>query len=66
MQTLARMTGKDFSGPPPIIKAPTPPPVPDEQPADAGDADEDSTLMSEQSRPPVGDDSEQIIGLVDE
>ncbi|KAJ6503321.1 hypothetical protein C8R47DRAFT_1007395 [Mycena vitilis] len=29
MQTLTRITGRDFSGPVPIIKAPTPPPVPE-------------------------------------
>ncbi len=29
MKTLERVTGRDFSGPVPIIKAPTPPPVPE-------------------------------------
>ena len=29
MQTLERMTGKDFSGPPPEIRAPTPLRMPD-------------------------------------
>ncbi|KAF7339291.1 HTH myb-type domain-containing protein [Mycena sanguinolenta] len=29
MKTLARLTGRDFSGPTPIIKAPTPPPIPE-------------------------------------
>lgn len=66
MQTLTRMTGKDFSGPPPIIKAPTPPPVPDEQLGDAGDAEEENTVARKQSRTPAGDGSEEIIGLVDE
>ncbi|KAJ7246315.1 hypothetical protein B0H12DRAFT_1021378 [Mycena haematopus] len=29
IKTLGRLTGRDFSGPTPIIKAPTPPPIPE-------------------------------------
>ena len=68
IQTLARMTGKDFSGPVPIIKAPTPLrmmeddiPVPQEK--------QETRAIRKKSRTPglqSGNDAEEVLGDVDD
>lgn len=68
MQTLSRMTGKDFSGPTPIIKAPTPLTLDVEPSTGAKDISNEEQLSAErkQSRAPgLGGDGEEIIGSVD-
>ena len=63
MQTLARMTGKDFSGPPPVIKAPTPPRLLGEQADDGVDGD---VAEPERGATPTVEGGEEIIGIVED
>lgn len=67
IQTLARMTGKDFSGPVPIIKAPTPlKMVEDELPVEQ--REETSTIRKKSRTPGLqpGNDAEEVLGDVDD
>ncbi|KAF8215998.1 hypothetical protein K438DRAFT_2008236 [Mycena galopus ATCC 62051] len=66
MKTLGRLTGRDFSGPTPIIKAPTPPPVP-EPSADAQTEPQTSHVVRKRSRSRTALPMEgvQIIGDAD-
>lgn len=67
IQTLARMTGKDFSGPVPIIKAPTPlRMVEDDLPVQQK---EETPGVRKRSRTPglqPADDAEEVLGDVDD
>ncbi|KAJ6520032.1 hypothetical protein C8R45DRAFT_1205077 [Mycena sanguinolenta] len=68
MNTLARLTGRDFSGPTPIIKAPTPPPIP-EPSADTEPEPETRHAVRKRSRSRTALSSTegiQVIGDVDE
>ena len=64
MQTLARMTGKDFSGPPPEIVMPTPirPPQSTEPPADEAEA---TVKVRKQSATP-GLDGGEVVEVIEE
>ncbi|KAF7347654.1 HTH myb-type domain-containing protein [Mycena venus] len=67
MNTLGRLTGRDFSGPTPIIKAPTPPPMP-EPAADAPSEPESPHVVRKRSRSRTAIPSTegvQIIGDAD-
>jgi transcription factor TFIIIB component B'' len=66
MKTLGRITGRDFSGPVPIIKAPTPPPIP-EPTADDKSEPETPLAVRKRSRSRVLPSMEgvQIIGDAD-
>jgi len=68
IQTLARMTGKDFSGPVPVIKAPTPlRMVEDDLPAQQ--EKEETRAIRKKSRTPgiqPGNDGEEVLGDVDD
>lgn len=60
MQTLSRMTGKDFSGPTPVIKAPAPPSL-DVGPVSSNE-EQLSTGVKTHSRTSEGEgDGEEII-----
>ena len=64
------MTGKDFSGPTPIIKAPTPPTL-DVAPAvgTKGDQDEvesQGNLRKQSRTPGVESNGEEIIGSIED
>ncbi|KAJ7897071.1 hypothetical protein B0H14DRAFT_2494789 [Mycena olivaceomarginata] len=63
MKTLTRLTGRDFSGPTPIIKAPTPPPLP-EPAADAPSEPETFHVVRKRSRSRTAPSMEgvQILG----
>ena len=67
IQTLARMTGKDFSGPVPIIKAPTPlRMVEDDLPVQQK---EGAPTVRKKSRTPglqPGGNAEEVLGDVDD
>ena len=67
IQTLARMTGKDFSGPIPIIKAPTPlRMVEDDAPTQKK---EETPAPRKKSRTPglqSANDAEEVLGDVDD
>ncbi|KAK7465353.1 hypothetical protein VKT23_005332 [Stygiomarasmius scandens] len=77
MATLSRMTGKDFSGPVPVIAAPAPLPTPNPQPVtQAPESSADSqrktpsptthkTRKRSRSRTTTVDDGIQIIGDID-
>ena len=67
MKTLGRLTGRDFSGPTPIIKAPTPPPIP-EPAADAQSEPETPHVIRKRSRSrtaALSTEGVQIIGDAD-
>ncbi|KAJ7070835.1 hypothetical protein C8F01DRAFT_1108019 [Mycena amicta] len=49
MNTLSRLTGRDFSGPTPVIKMPSPPPAPDKS-ADPGMEPETPATVRKRSR----------------
>lgn len=69
MQTLSRMTGKDFSGPTPVIKAPTPPQLPGGEASIGSDGREGGNLdMVQKSSPStaVEDGGEEIIGNIED
>lgn len=67
MQTLSRMTGKDFSGPTPVIKAPTPPSLDVGPTAGDDEREPDLTRVRKQSRTPeVKGDGEEIVGNVED
>ncbi|KAF5368470.1 hypothetical protein D9758_002290 [Tetrapyrgos nigripes] len=51
INTLSRVTGKDFSGPVPVIKAPTPAPAPAPAPAAQPTETTDNATTSENHRP---------------
>jgi len=67
IKTLARMTGKDFSGPVPIIKAPTPlRMVEDDLPVQQK---EGARAVRKKSRTPglqPTNDAEEVLGDVDD
>jgi transcription factor TFIIIB component B'' len=66
IQTLARMTGKDFSGPVPIIKAPTPlKMVEDDPPQQRKD---ESPLRKKSHTPGMqpASEVEEVLGDVDD
>ncbi|KAJ7446443.1 hypothetical protein B0H11DRAFT_2084755 [Mycena galericulata] len=66
MKTLTRLTGRDFSGPVPIIKAPTPPPAAD--PATQTDPESETPLVvrkRSRSRTAPSTEGVQIIGDAD-
>jgi transcription factor TFIIIB component B'' len=67
IQTLARMTGKDFSGPVPIIKAPTPlRMVEDDLPVQQK---EETPAVRKKSRTPglqPANGAEEVLGDVDD
>lgn len=68
IQTLTRMTGKDFSGPVPIIKAPTPVSmVEDDLPIQQ--RKEETPAVRKKSRTPglqPANDAEEVLGDVDD
>jgi transcription factor TFIIIB component B'' len=67
IQTLARMTGKDFSGPVPIIKAPTPLRMVEDDPPVK--QIEEVPAVRKKSRTPglqPGNDAEEVLGDVDD
>ena len=68
IQTLTRMTGKDFSGPVPIIKAPTPlRMVEDDLPVQQ--KKEETHAIRKKSRTPglqPANDAEEVLGDVDD
>ena len=65
MQTLARMTGKDFSGPPPEIRAPTPLRLPDEtEKRENEDPGQSVKVRKHSATPGLGE--EEIIGEIEE
>lgn len=66
MQTLSRMTGKDFSGPAPIIKSPTPPRLPDENTLAGDHADADDEVVRKQSVTPATVENEEIISNIED
>ncbi|KZV74887.1 hypothetical protein PENSPDRAFT_572482 [Peniophora sp. CONT] len=51
METLSRLTGKDFSGPTPVIRAKTPPNLAGMDPSAAAVADDTSTVRKQSSTP---------------
>lgn len=67
LQTLARMTGKDFSGPTPEIRAPPPLRLPHISEAQAEDDSEESVKMRKHSATPglgaeeILEDPEEVI-----
>jgi len=67
IQTLARMTGKDFSGPVPVIKAPTPlRMVEDDLPRQQR---EEAPAVRKKSRTPglqPANDAEEVLGDVED
>ncbi|KAJ7751278.1 hypothetical protein DFH07DRAFT_532070 [Mycena maculata] len=63
MKTLTRLTGRDFSGPVPIIKAPTPPPIPD--PAEGESETPLIVRKRSRSRTAPATEGVQIIGDAD-
>ena len=68
IQTLARMTGKDFSGPVPIIKAPTPLRMVEDEPPLQQGKDETPALRKKSHTPGmllVGE-VEEVLGDVDD
>ena len=68
MQTLSRMTGKDFSGPTPEIRAPTPLRLPPD-PRSAAAQDNDDTLVKvrkQSATPALGEGEEEVVGEVNE
>ncbi|EKM61346.1 uncharacterized protein PHACADRAFT_204514 [Phanerochaete carnosa HHB-10118-sp] len=62
MQTLSRMTGKDFSGPTPVIKAPTPPSL------DVRSTSSNEEQLSTEVKKQTGaeSDGEEIIGSIED
>ncbi|KAJ7225263.1 hypothetical protein GGX14DRAFT_419864 [Mycena pura] len=65
MQTLARLTGRDFSGPTPIITAPTPPPMPDQNMEPEPQPETSAARKRSRSRTIPSAEVEQIIGDAD-
>lgn len=65
MQTLSRMTGKDFSGPTPEIRAPTPLRLP--QDSGRGEAQDDAVKVRKHSATPaLGEADEEVLGEIDD
>ena len=68
IQTLARMTGKDFSGPVPIIKAPTPLRMVEDD-APVQQKKEGTPSVRKKSRTPglqPANEAEEVLGDVDD
>ncbi|KAJ6575330.1 hypothetical protein B0H19DRAFT_934309 [Mycena capillaripes] len=66
MKTLERLTGRDFSGPVPIIKAPTPPPVPEPGPDDKSEPETPHVVRKRsRSRALASTEGVEIIGDAD-
>ena len=68
IQTLARMTGKDFSGPVPVIKAPTPLKMVEDDPPPQRRKEETPTLKKKNHTPgkrPASQE-EEVLGDVDD
>ncbi|GJE85855.1 transcription initiation factor TFIIIB, Bdp1 subunit [Phanerochaete sordida] len=65
MQTLSRMTGKDFSGPTPVIKAPTPPSL-DVGSNNAVEEQPSAEVRKQSATPEVKGNEEEILGAVDD
>ena len=67
IKTLARMTGKDFSGPVPVIKAPTPLRMVEDD--HLAQQREDTPAVRKKSRTPglqPANDAEVVLGDVDD
>ncbi|KAL1748983.1 hypothetical protein HDZ31DRAFT_28633, partial [Schizophyllum fasciatum] len=67
MQTLSRITGKDFSGPTPEIRAPTPPPAPvvETSPRSSPEASRPKVKKRGRSKSALND-GVQVIGNIDD
>ena len=67
IQTLARMTGKDFSGPVPVIKAPTPLKMVEDDPPPQQRRDE-IPVLRENHTPSIApvSQAEEVLGDVDD
>jgi len=61
MQMLARMTGKDFSGPIPDIRAPIPTPIPPRSVVEAAEAEEPSNFVKKRQRSKKRTSSDAVI-----
>ena len=61
MQMLARMTGKDFSGPIPDIRAPTPTPIPPRSVAEDAEAEEPSSFVKKRQHSKKRTSSDAVI-----
>ena len=60
------MTGKDFSGPTPVIKAPTPPRLADEQTDGDPNNGDNAAPVTEQSTAAAEDHGEEIVGFIED
>ncbi len=69
MQTLARMTGKDFSGPPPEIVAPTLPQAPQTTEPQTEDVDEPASsvkVRKQSATPGLGPiEGEEVVEIIE-
>ncbi|KAJ6504407.1 hypothetical protein DFH09DRAFT_1201570 [Mycena vulgaris] len=67
MKTLGRLTGRDFSGPVPVIRVPTPPPAPDPdiQAQQEGETTPRAVRKRSRSRTAPSTEGVQIIGDAD-
>lgn len=65
METLSRMTGRDFSGPTPEIRAPTRLTLGESAKTNKPESDGASLIVEKQSGPTLGNDGEEIIGDAD-
>lgn len=68
IQTLARMTGKDFSGPTPVIRAPTPVQSKELDPSATSEPEVTATPKAtrKKSKTPAVKDGEEILGSIDD
>lgn len=64
IQTLSRMTGKDFSGPTPIIKAPTPLRSTELDSNRQPESTDSPKIVRKQSRTPGVDENAVVMGDV--
>ncbi|KAJ7492417.1 hypothetical protein FB451DRAFT_1218231 [Mycena latifolia] len=65
MKTLGRLTGRDFSGPVPVIRVPTPPPVPESAPQAEQEPETPLVRKRSRSRTLPSTEGVQIIGDAD-
>ncbi|KAJ7103320.1 hypothetical protein B0H15DRAFT_874772 [Mycena belliarum] len=66
MKTLSRLTGRDFSGPVPVIRVPTPPPPPDPATQEEREVDTRAVVRKRsRSRALASTEGVQIIGDAD-
>lgn len=68
IQTLARMTGKDFSGPTPVIRAPTPVQSKELDPSTSSEpaVTAKPKATRKKSKTPAVKDGEEILGSIDD